>query len=578
MSDPTPRPEYPRPDLVRERWLNINGAWEFELDPGRSGIARGLPGADKLTGRIIVPFCPESRLSEVCVTDFMPAVWYRRSFEVPESWADDRIVLHFGAVDYKTTVWLNGREVGRHRGGYVPFSFDVTQALKRGPNTLTVYAEDDTRSPMQPSGKQSERCELHGCHYTRTTGVWQTVWIEPVPAMHMRRLKVVPSLESETLRVDALTPPGAYGARIELTVRAGGQVVGSADGPVVGDFCALDTEISDVRPWSPDDPFLYDLELTLTAPDGRTDRVESYMGMRSLGTNGPALMLNGAPKFQRLVLDQGFYPDGIYTAPTDDALRNDVEIGRGLGFDGARLHMRVFEPRFLYWADKLGYMVWGEYPNWGIDHGNPALLAPVLEEWQAVLARDMNHPSVVGWCPFNETPTSQDPDTLRAIHRVTKAIDPTRPCIDTSGYVHAGETDVYDCHCYEQDPQKFAERFEAMKDGGNVWNNHPDDDAPYDGQPYFVSEYGGIWWNPGQGDGKAWGYGDRPRSEAEFIDRYRRLTEALLFHPKMCAFCYTQLYDIEQEVNGLYTYDRQPKFEPSIIRDINRQTAAVEKD
>jgi len=576
MSAPVPRPEYPRPDRARERWLNLNGAWEFDLDPGRSGISRGLADPSrKLAGEIIVPFCPESRLSGIGERDFMPGVWYRRPFRVPEEWAGMRVMLHFGAVDYLARVWVNGKEVGGHRGGYVPFAFDITDVLVRGENVLTVCVEDDTRSPLQPSGKQSDRYESYGCIYTRTTGIWQTVWLEPVPAAHVRRLAITPNLAGGTLRIDAHTTTAAHGGRVEIVATADGQRVGHAEAVVTGNVAQAEVHLSDVRAWSPADPFLYDLAVTLHMPDGTSDAVTSYAGLRSLGIDGPALVLNGKRQFQRLVLDQGFYPDGIYTAPTDDALRRDIEISLGLGFDGARLHMRVFEPRFLYWADRLGYLVWGEFPNWGLDHANPAALARVETEWLEALTRDYSHPSIVGWCPFNETPTSQDPDLLRLIYRATKLADPTRPCIDTSGYVHV-ETDVYDAHCYEQDPEKFASYFRPFAEGGDVWHNFPKHDAPWRGQPYFISEYGGIWWNPGQMDDTSWGYGNRPRTEAEFLDRYRRLTETLLFNPRMCGFCYTQLYDIEQEVNGLTTYDRRPKFDPALIHAINRQKAAIE--
>ena len=571
-----PRPEYPRPDMVRENWLNLNGQWEFERDPGRSGAERGLPEAGSLKETIVVPFCPESKLSGIGDTDFMPCVWYRRTFTVPEDWAGQAVLLHFGAVDYFTRVWINGTEVGTHRGGYTPFTFDITEELTAGENVVTVCAEDDTRDPLQPRGKQSEEYHSHGCDYTRTTGIWQTVWLEPVPKQHIKRLKIVPNLTIDGLRVDVLTTE-ADGATAELVVTAEGEQLATVSGNVVGDVAMLGAHLPNPRLWSPEDPFLYDLEVTLRCTDGSVDTITSYAGMRSLGIRGPALLLNDKPKFQRLVLDQGFYPDGIYTAPTDEDLKHDIEISQGLGFDGARLHMRVFEPRFLYWADKMGYIVWDEFPNWGLDVSNPAALARVLGEWLEIMERDMNHPSIVGWCPFNETHPGQDPDTLRLIYRTTKAIDPTRPCIDTSGYIHVGETDIYDCHNYEQDPEKLAADFAPMLEGGDIWRNITDKTAEYKGQPYFVSEYGGIWWNPDQADDKAWGYGDRPKSEEEFIERYRGLTTVLLKHPRMCALCYTQLYDIEQEVNGLYTYDRKPKFDPKVIYEINQQKAAVEE-
>jgi beta-galactosidase/beta-glucuronidase len=256
-------------------------------------------------------------------------------------------------------------------------------------------------------------------------------------------------------------------------------------------------------------------------------------------------------------------------------LRRDIELSMAMGFNGARLHQKVFEPRFLYWADRMGYLTWGEYANWGLDYSDPSALERVLTEWIEVLERDFNHPSIVGWCPFNETEPTQNPELLRMTYRVTKAIDITRPVIDTSGYIHV-ETDIYDCHNYEQDPRKFAAAFESFKHTDSVYRNFVKYDAAYRGQPYFCSEFGGIWWNPGQMDTKSWGYGDRPKTEQQFIKRYTGLVEALLSHPNMFAFCYTQLTDVEQEVNGLYTYDRRPKFNPEILHKINAQRAAIE--
>ncbi|MBC7256244.1 MAG: beta-galactosidase, partial [Chloroflexi bacterium] len=336
--------------------------------------------------------------------------------------------------------------------------------------------------------------------------------------------------------------------------------------------------LRDILPWEPGYPTLYDLTLTLNTTSGAPDVVRSYFGLRSVALSERAILLNGRPLFQRLVLDQGYYPEGIYTAPSDEALRRDIEIALGLGFNGARLHQKVFEPRFLYWADRLGYLVWGEFPNWGLNLHDPKSLEIFAPQWLEALERDYSHPALVGWCPFNETQPDQDPEILRTIYRLTKAVDGTRPVIDTSGYQHV-ETDIYDVHNYGQDVASFASLFADFAQGGEPFRNRPRLDAPYRGQPYFVSEYGGIWWNPGQRDEAGWGYGGvegRPRSEEEFLARYRGLTEALLRHPRMCAFCYTQLYDIEQEVNGLYTYDRRPKFDPALIRAINTQPAAIE--
>ncbi len=579
VNESTPRPEYPRPQFVRKEWLNLNGEWEFEMDLGKSGLQRGLMTTDKLVQKIIVPFCPESELSGIGNKDFMPAVWYRRTVELPEGWERKRVLLHFGAVDYETRVWINGKEAGSHRGGYTPFTFEITDLLQEGENVISVYAEDDTRSSRQPSGKQCPDFYSRGCHYTRTTGIWQTVWMEAVPEAYIADVKLTPDLDGGWVYIEAKVDGGTKDMILKAQALMNGSPVGQAQAQCFGGAAAVPMVLSDVRAWSPEDPFLYDLKLSLEGSGKTIDQVDSYFGVRSIKIDPPAVLLNGKPVFQRLVLDQGFYPDGIYTASTDEALKNDVEISLGLGFNGARLHQKVFEPRFLYWADRLGYLVWDEYPNWGINHSSHEITEQYLAEWMEVLDRDYNHPSIVGWCPFNETPRNQNPELLRRVYRVTKAIDHTRPVIDTSGYVHV-ETALYDVHDYDQNPETFAERYRPLAEGGEARRNSPEHDAPYMGQPYWVSEYGGIWWNPGQQDDKGWGYGGvsgRPKSEAEFLERYRKLTEILLNHPRMCAFCYTQLYDIEQEVNGLYYYNREAKFDPEKIREINSQKAAIER-
>ena len=571
-----PRPEYPRPQMRREFWLNLNGIWQFEIDPGLSGQEKGWASGKEFSKEILVPFCPESELSGIKNRDFMPSVWYRRSFKIPENWSNKHVWLHFGAVDYEATVWLNGRLVGGHRGGYTPFAFDITDFLQKGENELVLRVFDDTRSPTQPTGKQSTRFDSYGCLYTRTTGIWQTVWLEAVPEPHITSLRMIPDLDAGRMILTASLNRPFAGLKLRAVAQVDGRAVAQAETSAFAQSVLLVLEPEEVRAWSPSDPFLYDLILTLEEDGTVVDRVESYFGLRKVHIQAEKILLNNQPVFQRLVLDQGFYPDGIYTAPTDEALKHDIEIAKGLGFNGARLHQKVFEPRFLYWADRLGYLVWGEYPNWGIDHSRPELLEYILPEWLEAVDRDFNHPSIVGWCPFNETPREQDPQLIRTVYRTTKLVDPSRPVIDTSGYVHV-ETDVYDCHNYEQDAKKFAAFFEPFRKGESPWRNYPDHNVPWKGQPYFVSEYGGIWWNPGQKDEKSWGYGQRPRSEEEFLQRYRALTEALLFHPRMCGFCYTQLYDIEQEVNGLYTYDRKPKFDPGKIQAINSQLAVIEE-
>ena len=579
-----PRSEYPRPQLVRPQWLCLNGPWSFGEDAAGSGEARGLPAKGRLAGRITVPFCPESALSGIGKRDFMPCVWYARKFTLPGSWKGKRLLVHFGAVDYEATVWLNGQAVGFHRGGYTPFACEITHAARGGANLLVVRAVDDTRSGLQASGKQAIGYHSTGCLYTRTTGIWQSVWAEPVGRAFIKSLRMIGDPAGGTLHLQVVIDSPVPSLALAVEVRAGRTVVGRASVDASTGLAAAAVQLDHVRLWDLDDPFLYDIRLTLADQKGVVDCADSYFGLRSITLEAPAILLNGRAVFQRLVLDQGYYPAGVYTAPRDADLKRDVVLAKRLGFNGARLHQKVFEPRFLYWADRLGYMVWGEYPNWGMDRSNGEAVRRMMAEWAEAVARDFNHPSIVGWCPFNEAGDWADGQMLRDVYRLTKALDPTRPVIDSSGWQHY-ETDVYDCHSYEQDPRKFAALFADFAAGGEPLYNKPGM-APYAGQPFFVSEYGGTGWAAGRrgpaafgaAAGQApWGYGRRPGSVKEFIERYRRLTTALLKHPRMCGLCYTQLYDIEQEINGLMTYGRKMKFDPETIAAINSQPAAIEK-
>lgn len=566
-----PRPEHPDPQFERETWLSLNGEWQFCIDNGRSGEERGLFEPDaRFDQKILVPFCPQSRLSGVGHTDFLSSVWYKRAFPVtPEQLSGD-ILLHFGAVDYEAKVYVNGAYAGEHRGGYVSFCLNITALCRAGENIVTVNALDDERSPMVPRGKQSEAFYSHGCDYTRTTGIWQSVWLEFAPKTRIEKITLRPDVENAAVHITALL----FGAG-ELCVRAffDGKEVGVARTACGGGVVQVFLPFSETHLWSAGQGDLYDLVLTYGE-----DTVKSYCALRSIRFDGCRFLLNGRSVFQRLILDQGFYPDGIYTAPSDDELKADIERSLSLGFNGARLHQKVFEQRFLYHADRLGYLVWGEYPSWGLDHARPEAIYSVLPEWLEELERDFNHPCIVGWCPFNETSDhaghKQYDELLRLVYRTTKAIDDTRPCIDTSGYIHV-ETDVFDVHDYNQDPVSFKARYDRlMRDGVFDQPCFEDRQQYCGGKPVFVSEYGGIQ----KSDGSGWGYGSAPENDEMFLARYRGLTDALLDNSKMFAFCYTQLTDVEQEKNGLYTYDRQPKFDPAVIYAINVRKAAIEDE
>lgn len=572
MEKRIPRPEHPRPDFERADWLNLNGEWEFEIDAGDTGEERGLVAAKHFSRRITVPFCPESPLSGIGHLDFMEAVWYRKRVVVPRAWQGRRLLLHFGAVDYEATIWVNGVKAGGHRGGFVQFTLDITDVARPGTNEIVVRAVDRLRTGQQPGGKQSNRYHSYGCSYRRTTGIWQTVWLEAVGTAYLERIVATPDLDSGCLAIqaDVCGPVAA----LHVAVHAGKRLVAETTVPAAWRGTSAFLEVPNVRAWTPSDPFLYDVTLTLSDAGECVDRVRSYVGFRKIYIEGHKVYLNDKALFQRLVLDQGFYPDGIMTAPSDRALKRDIEMSMAMGFDGARLHQKVFEPRFLYWADRLGYLCWGEHPDWGCDHANAAAMENLASEWVEELQRDRNHPCIVGWCPLNETPVLQRAESVAFLYKLTRAIDPSRPIIDTSGYVHVA-TDIDDNHDYTQDPAEFGKRQNPLAQG-RPFRNFPEQEASYRGQPFICSEYGGIWWNPGQRDEESWGYGDRPRSEKAFIERFRGLTETLLKNPAMSGLCYTQLTDVEQEVNGLYTFRRQAKFDPKTIAAILRQPAAIE--
>ncbi len=564
-----PRHEHPDPQSERASWLNLNGEWDFEFDFGNSKKESGIIERKDWETKIVVPFCPESKLSGIEHTDFIPAVWYRKTVDITAEQLKGNVLLHFGAVDYETTVYINGKKAGYHKGGYSSFKFDVTEFLTEGENVIIVNAVDDVRNPLVPRGKQSEELKSHGCDYTRTTGIWQTVWLEFVPKAYIKSFKLYPDYINGVIAISAVVDgEGEFTASASYEGKAMGSFSKKAASTITGEI-----KLDEIHLWEVGNGRLYDLELTFGE-----DKVKSYFGLRNVKLDDYKFLINGKSVFQRLVLDQGFYPDGIYTAPTDEALENDVKISMAVGFNGARLHQKVFEKRFIYHCDRLGYIVWGEYGNWGLDWSDERALEAMLTEWCECVERDFNHPSIIGWCPFNETwdinGRKQFDSVLKTIYRVTKQLDETRPCIDTSGNFHV-ETDIYDVHDYEQDYHIFKENYDKLMTENVLYEKFPDRQM-YSGKGCaWISEYGGLQWSKGDRD-DAWGYGNAPKTEEELIERYAGLTNALLDNYRMFGFCYTQLYDIEQEQNGLYYYDRTPKFDPEIFRKINSRKAAIE--
>lgn len=591
-----PRPEHPKPHFVRQRWQSLNGLWKYEREHGRvPSVDTGYGYGDleahggRSTGAvdIVVPFTPESPLSGLGETDLVSKQRYSRLVEIPAAWTGDRVILHFGAVYYYAKVFVDDRLAGFHAGGSVSFSFDITELVTPGgSHRLVVEVLNNIWDGSQPSGKHAWKERSYGCNYTRTTGIWQSVWMEAVHPLGLADVHVLPDLDEGAFTFIPEYRSVQSGARLRVTLRDGDEVVGSGERSAV-DGAALTVAVNAPKAWSPESPHLYDVTYEVIDPSGSVvDRVASYSGLRKIHIEGNRFFLNNTPYFLRLVLDQGFYPDGNWTAPSDAALRRDIELAKDAGFNGARLHQKVFEERFLYWADRLGYLVWGESASWGLEYYREGLPPRnFLSEWREIVRRDRNHPSIVAWTPFNETRLFLGPVAHKRVHEdayhICKSLDPTRPVNDASGYIHH-LTDLYTVHRYEQDPKALHELM-SDQPGRGVFRNYPDHDAPYRGQPYYVDEFGGIKWNPktqtaaGMNEGQnlaSWGYGRAPESVDEFYDRLQRLVKALNDVPHIAGWCYTQLTDVEQEQNGIYFYDRAEKFDMARVREIFRMKKA----
>ena len=591
-----PRPEYPRPQLRRQDWTNLNGEWSFAFDDPDAGLANGWQNTDVATLRsndspfdrkITVPFCYQSKLSSIGDTAFHDIVWYARTFESP-SLGDERLLLHFGAVDYRAAVWVNGTQVATHQGGHTPFSADVTHALAgdAGNNILVVRAEDPSRDVTIPRGKQYWKERSEGIFYTRTTGIWQTVWLEPVNRSRIDSIRLTPDVDAASIEVAI----SIEGTEPEMSLRAtvefdGDQVledIFSVRSPLVertllllprGD--APDTSHLADWPgpalWSPEHPNLYDLQLELLDPDDEVlDRMDSYFGMHKIEAKDGKVLLNDRPLYQRLVLDQGYFPQGILTAPTDEDLRRDVELAKEMGFNGARKHQKVEDPRWLFWADTLGFLVWGEMAN--AYQYSPAYVRRLTAEWQEAVIRDYNPPCIVAWVPMNESwgvpnlaSDRSQTEHLLALYHLTRSLDPTRSVVSNDGWEHA-ITDLCTIHDY-RDAETLAKSYTTPE---SAIAAEPADRPlyvpgnAYRGEPILITEFGGIAYS---GDEEGWGYSTVAGGD-EFLERYEALIAALLRCQPVQGFCYTQLTDVEQEVNGLLTYDRKPKANLDRIREI----------
>jgi beta-galactosidase/beta-glucuronidase len=586
---------HPRPQMARKQWLDLRSAWGFCYDDAGIGIDEGWPSRIEVFSRtIIVPFPPESPASGIGDTSFHPRVWYRRTFELPATRGDERVILHFGAVDYRADVWVNGKHVVSHQGGHTPFSADITTALRQdGSQVVVVRAEDDPLDMAQPRGKQDWHVEPHVIWYHRTTGIWQPVWLEVVGDAHILDLRWTPDLVRGVLGLTAAVKrAGDQVLKVRVQLSLHGRVLADdlclLQGSTLQREFALGAYTVGLDPdqlfWSPDHPNLIEATITLlTAADAAIDAVQSYAGFRSVGIGQGRFRLNGRALFLRFALEQGYWPDSHLAAPSDAALREEVELAKLLGFNGVRIHQKVEDPRFLYWCDRLGLLVWGEMPNAFVY--TETAVERLTREWMDVIHRDYSHPCIVAWVPLNESwgvPNLLDDSAQRAfvqaLYYLTRSLDRTRPVIGNDGWEHS-VSDIHGIHDYTFSGSAIKERYgsleaveRTLREGQPQHHVLLLPGADRGGQPVMITEFGGLSYQPSQGE--AWfGYGT-VRTQAEFERKYAELVSAIVDCPTIAGFCYTQLTDTGQETNGLLTARRVPKLDPAVLRGITTRLSA----
>lgn len=582
MSQQQARSEHPCPQFMRKDWVNLNGEWEFEFDDEQAGdAAHWHSGSRPFSRRIQVPFAFQSKLSGIADSDFHDVVWYRRTFSTPESFKGKRVILHFGAVDYDSYVWVNGMLVASHEGGHTPFHADITDALREGSNTLVVKAVDYSRDVTLPRGKQYWLADSASIFYTRTTGIWQTVWMEAVSPVYLEKVKFTPDIDRKEIEIRSFVKGCSAGkdVRLKVEISFNGAPLTEDVFRIKGGHEARRIRLNDFNDhglggwWTPEKPNLYDVTFTLLEDGQSCDEVSSYFGMRKISIEDGKFCLNNRPYFLKLVLDQGYFPEGNLTPPSDEAIKRDVELTKEMGFNGARKHQKLEDPRYLYWCDRLGLLVWGEAAN--AYEYSEEYVRRFTKEWQESVERDYNHPCIAVWVPLNESwgvPNVQI-DQLQQQHaltmyHLTKSLDPTRPVVSNDGWEML-KTDLYNIHDYEWRREVLEDRYStAEKAVGAMPANRrlSVGGYAYDGEPIIVTEFGGIAYKKSEWEG--WGYSGADNDE-DYAERLRAVIQPLLKSGVVQGYCYTQLTDVEQEINGLLTYDRKPKIALDLIKAIN---------
>jgi beta-galactosidase/beta-glucuronidase len=584
MTDQTPV-LHPRPRVTQADWVDLNGTWQFAYDDADAGLGERWPeNPGKFDRQIVVPFAPESEMSGIGDTGFHPVLWYRRTFAAPAT--AGRVLLHFGAVDYRASVWVNGDLVATHEGGHTPFTADITASLKSGAEQVVVVrAEDRPGDVTQPRGKQDWQEKPHAIWYNRTSGIWQTVWLEPVPRTYIADFQLTPELTDGSVKVEAALN-AAFSGFLHVRLAARGVVLAEQSVRLDGDRLETRLQIpaatngvnrNDLY-WTPDNPNLIDVTATLLGADAKSvDSVQSYFGLRSVGIANGRFLLNDRPVFVRSVLEQGYWPKSHLTAPSADALKHEVELIKSLGFNAVRIHQKIEDPRFLYWADHLGLMVWGEIAN--AYEYNAQAVDRLTREWLSAVKRDRSHPCIVTWVPINESWGVSDiairrdqQDFATSLYYLTKAIDQTRPVISNEGWEHT-ISDIWGFHDYTQFKAHLAERYgtrEAiertlteMRPTRKRLLLRPEDRR---GQPVMLTEFGGLSMHPKTG--QAWfGYATA-ESDDEYLAMIKSLFDAIYESTDLAGYCYTQITDTLQETNGLLDENRNPKLPVEKLRDI----------
>jgi beta-galactosidase/beta-glucuronidase len=575
-----PRAEVPQPQFARAAWQTLNGEWEFGFDDANAGLKEEWYAAGKgaYSKKIVVPFAFETKRSGIGDTSFHPWVWYRRAVTAPAAWRGKRVLLHFGAVDYRAMVWVNGKLAGSHEGGHVPFRFDVTDFLVNGAGTVVVRAEDPPQDRYIPRGKQYWEPQSRGIFYTRTTGIWQPVWMEAVGDSYLEKVIIDAAMDG-TVKFAGKVARAQEGLTIAATVKFRDRVVATGSAVVMRERASLGLFVNDPAKWNIGQGNLYDVEYELKKGSEVLYRVSSYFGFRSVLVENGRFHLNGRPVYLKMILDQGYWMDSTITPPTDEAIQYDIKMTLDMGFNGARKHQKLEDPRFLYWADKMGMMVSSEMANAYLYDEDYA--ARFTREWIEAMERDMNHPSIVMWIPINESwgvSDVSDPRQtahLKALYHLTKSLDPTRPVIDNDGWEHTDTTDLFGIHDYAAHGERLVEKYKVLSDSKfDFPGNGRAATAPgfkYNGSPIFLSEFGGIAYPmPGSPvPAAAWGYAGVEKTPELALARLRSLYEGIRKIPQFMGICYTQLTDVEQEINGLLTYDRKPKFDVKKLAEIN---------